>query len=135
MNIKLEFNKRVWQNNQYEIINFYGTDIKVMEKSSIFANKLVAVTDRKQIAGRDVYDIWFFFKNLFAINEEVIEERTGKSLKEYLEYLLDFIEKKITVNQVLSGVGEVLDNKQKHFVKEKLLPELKGILQMKINLE
>lgn len=32
MNIKLEFNKRIWKSNIYETINFFGTDIIVQDK-------------------------------------------------------------------------------------------------------
>jgi hypothetical protein len=63
MNIKIEINTRIWKANTYEIINFFGASILAMEKSTIFANKLVAVTDRAQIANRDIYDVYFFFKN------------------------------------------------------------------------
>ena len=104
------------------------------EKSTIFANKLVAVTNRKQIVNRDLYDIYFFFKNMFPINEGVILERTGKSLKQYLVYLLKFLETNISKKSLLEGLGEVLDNKQKAFVKEKLLDELYGILRFQVEM-
>ena len=47
-----------------------------MDKASIFANKLVALTDRKIMVNRDLYDICFFYKNNFPINEKIITERT-----------------------------------------------------------
>lgn len=123
MNIKIEINKRNRENNVYETINFFWNDIIVMDKSSIFANKLVALTDRKIMVNRDLYDIWFFYKNNFPINEQIILERTWKTYKEYLEFLLDFISK-INTKNLLHWLWEVLNPKQKTFVKEKLLNEL-----------
>jgi domain of unknown function (DUF1814) len=48
--------------------------IKVQNKETIFANKLVALLER--FTNRDIYDVYFFFKNFFDINEKVIFERT-----------------------------------------------------------
>jgi predicted nucleotidyltransferase component of viral defense system len=45
-----------------------------MAPDSIFANKLVALYER--FKNRDLYDINFFLKNKFPLNELVIEERT-----------------------------------------------------------
>jgi len=133
MNIKIEINTRIWKANTYESVNFYGLPILAMERSTIFSNKLVAATDRKKIVNRDIYDIYFFFKNMFPINDAVILERTEKTTKEYLIFLLEFIEINIHKKHLLDGIGEVLDAKQKIFMKEKLLDELKGILRFKID--
>lgn len=81
-------------------------------KETMFANKLVAVTDRynkyKTIAGRDIYDIHYFFIQGFSYNEKVIEERTGKSPKRYLELLADFIEKKATEKHLREDLNFLL---------------------------
>ncbi len=132
MNIKIEINTRIWKANTYEIINFFGASILAMEKSTIFANKLVAVTDRAQIANRDIYDVYFFFKNWFPINEAVIIERTGKNVQEYLIFLLKFLKSNLNKASILQGLWEVLDAKQKNFVKSYLLAELEGIIRFKI---
>lgn len=67
---------------------------------TMFANKLVAVTDRykkhKMIAGRDIYDIHHFFLSGFHYNETVIKERTGKQSVNYLKDLIKFIGIKVT---------------------------------------
>ncbi len=132
MNIKVEINTRIWNENHYEIVNFFGIEMLVQDRSTLFANKLVALTDRSMVVNRDLYDTYFFFRNMFPINEAVIQERTGKNLKEYFIYLLDFIEKHVNRNNPLDGLGEVLDPKQKAFVKEKLYGELVWILQFQI---
>lgn len=66
----------------------------------LFANKLVALTDRYRqrgtIAGRDIYDIHYFFSHGYHYKKEVIEERTKKTSQNYLRELITFIENKIT---------------------------------------
>jgi hypothetical protein len=104
--------------------NFYGFTIKTLSEDCMFAHKLCAVTDRKKMQNRDIYDSLFMFERGFDINEDIIEIRTGKSLKEYLVYLFDFINKNIKPNLILDGLGEVLDNKRKNWVKNNLISRL-----------
>ena len=70
-------------------------------KETMFANKLVAPLDRfqkyKTIAGRDIYDIYYFFLQGFDYHQEIITERTGFSARQYLTKLYEFI--KVKVNQ------------------------------------
>ncbi len=77
--------------------------VNCQNQESIFANKLVAIKDRydrkKSIAGRDIYDIHYFFLKNLKYNKQVIIERTGMQIKEYLIYLRNFINEK--VNQTL----------------------------------
>lgn len=81
-------------------------------KETMFANKLVAVTDRykkyKTMAGRDIYDIHHFFIQGFSYNEKVIKERTKKNPKQYLELLADFIEKKVTEKHLREDLNFLL---------------------------
>ena len=42
----------------------------------MFAHKLCAITDRKKLQNRDLYDSWFMFEKGFEINEEIINEET-----------------------------------------------------------
>ena len=131
MNIKIELNNRVRKNNIYEIINFHGLSIRAMDKSSIFANKLVALTDRKNLTSRDLWDIHFFFDHSYKINEKIIEERTWKSSKEYIKFLYRFIEKNFnTKNIVDANLWVVLDDKQKAWVKQHLKQKVLWFLAM-----
>ena len=66
INIKVDISRKVWKQNEYEIVNFYGTDIRVQTRPTIFANKLMALLERS--TNRDIYDVWFFFVHLFDIN-------------------------------------------------------------------
>jgi predicted nucleotidyltransferase component of viral defense system len=128
INIKIDINRHIRKNNTYQRVNFYGTDIRVQDKASIFANKLVALTERN--TNRDIYDVYFFYKQMFDINEAIIQERTGKTIKELLKQIKQKLEKLPTKYKILDGLGELLDEKQKHFVKNHLLQDLMSIIEL-----
>lgn len=121
MNIKVELNKRVWQNNTYEDHTIEDTSILCMTKDCIFANKLVALSER--FYPRDLYDVYFFFRDAFPIKESLIHERTGQPTKKFLQKLTKELPKHFTDNSMLTGLGEVLNDKQKTWVKNHLLSE------------
>ena len=58
-NIKIEINKRSF-GSQYEVKNYLGISMLVIEKQDMFAHKLVALIERNKIANRDIFDIHFF---------------------------------------------------------------------------
>jgi predicted nucleotidyltransferase component of viral defense system len=122
--VKIEISKRMPPQNTYEIKNFYGTDVSVAKLEDAFANKLVAATERKRTANRDFYDIWFLFKKGVMPNKGIVETRTGKSFTEYVKNLRDFVEKNIVENSILEGVGELVDNSQKDWLKKRFKGEL-----------
>ena len=67
---------------------------------TMFAHKLVAVLDRYTkhgtVAGRDIYDIYYFFVNGYPYNKKVIEQRTSLNTLDYLKKLKKFVESKVT---------------------------------------
>ena len=122
-NIKLEFNRRLWENNSYETVWLLGAEIKVADKKTMFSNKLVALSERRALAARDLFDVHYFLKLGYPLSEELIKERTDKTLSEYLEYLKKFIIKNYSSKNVLQGLGEILDESQKSWAKDHLIPE------------
>jgi predicted nucleotidyltransferase component of viral defense system len=86
--------------------------VNCQTKETIFANKLVAIKDRynrnKSIAGRDIYDIHSFFLGKLTYNKEVIKERTGLGVYEYLVDLHKFIDKKITQTLIDQDLNTLL---------------------------
>ena len=119
--IKIEFNKRIWKNNRYKTIWFLGVRMKIVDEATLLTNKLVALTERKTAVSRDLFDTYYFLKLNFPINEKLIRERTGMGKKEYLKFLLEFIPKTFTSKNILQGLGEVLDKKEKEWVKKELI--------------
>jgi len=120
-NIKIELNRRVWKNNTYTPVWFLGVEMRIADEATILTNKLVALTDRKAPVARDLFDANYFLKLGYALNENLILERTAQTAKEYLVSLIPFIKKTFTERNILHGLGEVLEEKQKNWVRKELL--------------
>lgn len=121
--IKVEINTREYP-NEYEIKDFRGYLVQVLKQEFVFAHKLCAVLDRQDLQNRDLYDVWWMFEHDFPINEEIIELRVGRGLKEYLGEMLQMIRKLPKKYDILQGLGEVMGEGKKDWVKAKLLMEL-----------
>ncbi len=119
--IKVEVSKRS-SGNHYEIKNYLGIPALVMKKEDMFANKLTALLDRKRLANRDIFDIWFMLNSHWDVNEELLKMRTKTEPKKYLQNCLRFLEKKAPIH-ILDGMGKLLDNKMKEWVKKNLIKE------------
>jgi len=127
--IKVEISKRDYP-DKYVNLDYLGMTIPVLQPEYMFAHKLCAITDRKKLHNRDLYDSWFMFEKQWEPNEEIIKIRTGLTKKDYFEKLIPYIEK--NAKNVLDGLGEVLDRKQKFWVKENLVKELLFSLRLRV---
>lgn len=131
--IKIEISKRNDKNSSYIISNFYGTDVIIQKIEDSFANKLLACTTRKTIAYRDFYDVLFFLKKGVVPNENIIINTVNKNLKEYLNMLAKFIEDKINNKLIMHGVGELVTEKQKQYIRQNFKNELISNLRFYID--
>lgn len=125
-NIKIEISIRPTSfsvKDCYELKEHLGISLLAAKKDYLFAGKLAVLTLRRELAMRDVYDIYYFAKNNWEINGEVIRAYTGKSVRDYLADCLKVIEK-IKEGQLLQGLGELLDEKEKIWVKKSLKAEV-----------
>jgi hypothetical protein len=52
---------------------------------------LVALIERN--TNRDIYDVYFFFKNMFDVNEKLVFERTSMTLKDLYKKIIDKLDK------------------------------------------
>lgn len=129
--IKVEISKRLFS-SKYEIKSYLGIPVLLMKKEDMVANKLAAFLTRPKFASRDLFDLWFFLKNDWSINEEIIKERLGVSLKKALNKAIKKT-KTIKTSALLSGLGELVDEKQKAFIREKLKEE--AVFNLKLYLE
>lgn len=127
-NVKIEISKRNAE-AAYETKRHLGVSMLVMKKEDMTANKLLALTNRRKMAHRDLFDVWFFLKGNWPINEAIVQKRMGISLKQYLEKCIVFVEK-VNEKNMLSGMGELLDEKMKHWVRKNLKTDL--LFQLKL---
>jgi predicted nucleotidyltransferase component of viral defense system len=126
--LKVEISNRQYDNH-YEIKNFFGTSIKTMTEPDMFAHKLCALLDRPSITSRDIFDSWFFMKNHVPLNKFLVETRMKMTLDIYLSECITAIEK-IPRKNMLHGLGELMDNKMKDFVRTRLKEDVLALLEL-----
>jgi predicted nucleotidyltransferase component of viral defense system len=140
--LKVDVSDRIEINalNTYEVKDIVsGVPLKILSKKDIFAHKLVAISNRynnkttnKVITNRDLYDVNFFFDNKWAFNEKIIELRVGKKAVEYLADLKKLIEDKVDAKKILDGIGALVDDKKRLWVRRNLKQEVLKKLSLQI---
>ena len=125
--LKVEISNRQY-NNSYEIKNLLGINMKVMAAPDMFAHKLCALLDRSSITKRDIFDSWFFMNNHTPLNKDIVEIRLEMPIAAYLQMCIDYLES-ISDKGLLNGLGELMDNEIKKFVKTKLRTETITLLR------
>jgi predicted nucleotidyltransferase component of viral defense system len=126
--LKVEISNRQYDNH-YETKTLAGTDIRVLTTPDMFAHKLCAMGER--LSPRDIFDVWFFLDQLHAsINENIIRQRTGKSVAEYAEWCSRRVCES-SPKLLMQGLGEVIDDvRTKNFVKSKMIDETTQLLKL-----
>ncbi|MCX7589663.1 MAG: nucleotidyl transferase AbiEii/AbiGii toxin family protein [Patescibacteria group bacterium] len=120
--IKVEISKRA-VHPYYEIKNYLGIPIFVVDKKGLASGKLSAFLTRKKFASRDLFDLWFILKNEFDFDENYLKKQIKLDLKSALRKAMKKV-KTIKPNQLLQGIGELIEEKQKNWIKEKLKNEV-----------
>lgn len=125
--LKVEISNRLFD-NRYEIKNLLGINMKVMVKEDMFAHKLCALLDRNTITNRDIFDCWFFMQKQTPINKSIVEFRMKMPYSDYLQKCIEHLES-MSDKGLLQGMGELMDDKMKKFVRVKMRSELISLLK------
>jgi hypothetical protein len=80
---------------------------------------------------RDIYDVWFFLRQRFPINREIVQERTNLPLDEFLQICIGQLEK-MRNRHILDGIGEFLTPSQKDWAKAKLREDTISLLKLRL---
>jgi predicted nucleotidyltransferase component of viral defense system len=128
-NIKVEINRRQY-GSRYEIKTHLGVSMRVMVIEDMFAHKLMAMYERVGKTSRDIYDVWFFLKSRFPINQAIVENRAQMPFKQVIGKCVEQL-RKTDNRQILTGVGELLTTRQKDWAKAKLKEETIALLQFR----
>ena len=126
-NLKIDISHRKY-NNEYEIRNLLGINIKTMIISDMFAHKLIALLGRKEIADRDIFDCWWFMNRQTPVKPAMIEELTQKTYSDYMQECIHAMEN-LPKRSLLYGLGELLEQDMKTFVRNKLRTEILTLLR------
>ncbi|MDR2125922.1 MAG: nucleotidyl transferase AbiEii/AbiGii toxin family protein [Prevotellaceae bacterium] len=125
-NLKIDISHRQF-GDRYEIKNLLGINVKVMNISDMFAHKLIALLGRTEVADRDIFDCWFFMNKSTPINQLLIEKLAGKPYSDYMQECIDKITN-LPKRSLLYGLGELVSDDLKPFVKNKLRTETIALL-------
>ena len=126
--LKIEISNRQFDDH-YELRDFLGITVRVMVMPDMFAHKLCALLDRKLMAGRDLFDCWFFMSRRTPLNKEIVESRMKIPMSDYLQLCLDRLEG-LSDRGLLQGMGELMDEEMKTFVRTKLRTETIGLMKL-----
>jgi len=119
--LKVEISNRLF-NDRYEIKNLLGINVRVMVPADMFAHKLCALLDRRSVAGRDIFDCWFFMKSRMPVSTAIVEARMQQPYEEYIQRCIERIGS-MNSRTILQGIGELIDDDMKKFVRTGLLSE------------
>lgn len=128
--VKVEVNRRSF-GSKYELKNHMGISILVMKRDDMFANKLMAMYERIGKTSRDIYDVWFFAKQNWDINKQLVETRSNKGFNEIVKSNIKSL-KKLNNKDILKGLGELLTDSQKDWARTKLKEDTIFLLSLLI---
>lgn len=124
--------------NQYEAVRLVDIDrvFWCQTLGTIVANKLVAPLDRfektKAVAGRDMYDLHYFFLHGYSYEAAVIRERTGLEVVDYLEKLIDWIGQYVNQTVINQDINTLLGPEKFRQIRGVLKEEVMRMLQDEI---
>jgi hypothetical protein len=72
------------------------------------------------------------FRKGFDFNEKIIEARTGKKAEVFLRELLDFLKRYEPSRGWLDGLGELVDEEKKIWVRDNLKREVMGRVEFRL---
>ncbi|MGB4292805.1 MAG: nucleotidyl transferase AbiEii/AbiGii toxin family protein [Bacteroidales bacterium] len=125
--LKVEISTRNFE-DRYEIRDLLGLSMLVMNISDMFSHKLCALLERNILAGRDIFDCWFLMKRQTPVNPIIIKKRGNMPLEDFLGKCIERIEN-VKNSIILQGIGELIDEQIKNFVRKGLKEETISLLK------
>jgi predicted nucleotidyltransferase component of viral defense system len=129
--IKIEVNKRP-RPQEIVFMDYKGLSVATLAPEMMFAQKLSAITTRKVIYSRDLYDANFMFEKNWSIDDQTIFESTGMETKKYLQKIVELLDDETVRKNVSYGLGEFLTRARLDWAKAKLIDSLRRQLMIKI---
>lgn len=129
--LKIEIT-RIKTDTNFEVKNYLGISMLTMNRSAMVACKLLALATRTKMANRDIFDVWYFLKNNWEIDDELIKNKGKSNPNEIINKAITRVEK-TKDNEILFGLGDLLDNSTKDWIKSNLKADT--LLELKMRLQ
>lgn len=127
-NLKIEVSSRSYPDD-YELRDYLGISMKVMNLECMFTHKLMAILDRSAITNRDIFDCWYCMNQRVYLRKAILNLRLKEGLQEYLARCIELVAE-ISNTRILDGMGEFLDPELKKWVKADLKNEFVSLARM-----
>ncbi|MFH2085311.1 MAG: nucleotidyl transferase AbiEii/AbiGii toxin family protein [bacterium] len=113
--IKIEMIGRPSESTRYETVYLQDIDhhATVQTVETMVASKLTTPHDRwtkhHNIAGRDLYDIYYFLTHNLPYSTELITEKSGLTVADFFIGLISFVERKFTQTIIDQDLNTLFD--------------------------
>lgn len=115
---------------QYFPFSYLGIPLLLIDQPGMLAGKLSAFLTRSKLASRDVYDVWYFLSNNWELDDKYLYDLTGLPAKVAYSKSVKKVAQ-ISDRQLLQGMGELINDSKKDWVKSKLKSELQFLLKVR----
>lgn len=112
--------------NDYEMVRLPEIDRIVLCQTveTIVANKFIALISRyertSRIAGRDLFDVYWFLVNGYPYKKEIIEYVRKVSLKEFFKSLMELVGEKINMTIINQDLNLLMPKKECQSIRKNL---------------
>ena len=107
----------------------YIAEVYMMREPHMFAHKLCALLDCDEVTSHEIFDTWFFMQRRTLLSKRTVENRMQIPLDQYLQECINLLET-VQDNKLLFGLGELMDEEMKKFVRTRLRSETISLLRM-----
>lgn len=126
--LKIEISSRNYP-DKYELKDYLGISMNVMRLEYMFTHKLSALLDRRTLTHRDVFDSWFCMNKRVMLKKSILDLRLECTFEQYMDNCIKAVSN-IKPNRVLDGLGELMDQDLKKWVKQNLISEFVALARM-----
>lgn len=131
--LEVEISNQYW-GEETDLLCFDGFSLNVMSLSDIYTHKLIALGKGDNVAGKEIFDIWFLGEKYIIPNGDIVMKRVGRSLAEQLSLDISILEK-LTNDQFISSLELLLLQEKEKWASISLLPKAISSLRRRLGTE
>ena len=132
-NLEIKVSSHYW-GEEADLLCLDGFSLNVMSLSDIYTHKLIALGKGDNVAGKEIFDIWFLGEKYIIPKGDIVMKWVGRSLVEQLSLDISILEK-LTNDQFISSLELLLLQEKEKWANTSLLPEAIASLQMRVGAE